>query len=125
MDDKEISRLYKVMTLKMFSDAMVEKEKKCSKCGDVYGMGEDGLCFGCRMKSGKPLMPPPPPEWQMGQMVNNNFVKPKPKVEFFESTQIDILKSILKEFLLTVNRIISINYAVDNRGIYSVMVVYE
>jgi hypothetical protein len=51
--------------------------------------------------------------------------KPKPiKVEFFESTQLDILKSILKEFLSTVNRIISINYAVDNRGIYSVMVVY-
>jgi hypothetical protein len=108
------------MTLKMFSDAIVEKERKCSKCGDVYGMGEDGLCLGCRMKSGKPLMPPPSPEWQ------NHFVKPKPiKVEFFESAQLDILKSILNEFLGDVKRIISINYAVDNnRGIYSVMVVY-
>lgn len=126
MDDKEISRLYKIMTLKMLGDTMVEKERKCSKCGDVYGMGEDGLCLGCRMKLGKPLMPPPPPpEWQMSQMMNNNFVKPKhPKVEFFESTQIDILKSILEEFLRDVNRIISINYAVDNKGIYSVMVVY-
>jgi hypothetical protein len=124
MDDKEISRLYKIMTLKMFSDAIVEKERKCSKCGDVYGMGEDGLCLGCRMKSGKPLMPPPPPpEWQMSQMMNNNFVKPKPKVEFFESTNTDVLKEQLEEFLSRVDRIISINHTVFEWR-YHVMVVY-
>jgi hypothetical protein len=60
------------------------------------------------------------------KMLNEAMEKgpPKPKVEFFESAQLDILKSILEEFLSTVTRIISINYAVDNKDIYSVMVVY-
>jgi hypothetical protein len=100
---------------------------KCEKCGQAAENTVGGVCFDCIATFDDGEVTRLYKKMTFDMLKNytpTTIEKPKPiKVEFFESTKMDVLKEKLEEFFEIVNNIISINYAVF-AGRYHVMVVY-